>query len=83
MQALNFAFVIEVINNLTGDLYHEASLVPVNFSDADLTIHTLGIGHVEKGIIRAIDKKQVDRQALARFLETASRLLRADQRLAA
>ena len=81
----NFAFIVETVDRLTGYLFHQTSLVPVSYQDADITMTTLGVGTVDQhGVIRAVDKRKVDRSALAEFLKESNRILVADNsRLAA
>ena len=83
----DFCYVIEIINEITGDLRHEASQVPVNYSDPELTMTDLGIRAYDHGILRPLTKGNYDLKALEAFKIESNRLVQADrqadQRMAA
>lgn len=70
-----FTFVIEIEDAETGDIFHNTSPVPVQSHNGNQIIRTLGIGTVESGHIKPVDKSKIDVAGIVDFLKAAQHLL--------
>lgn len=71
-------YVIEHINTISGDLWHEVSATPQRSHRGAIKTITLGIGKVDSlGRIQPVRRADVDKESLSSFLLQTQQLLNA------